>query len=74
VVACLEGAWPLLLGDKLAPACRPRSFADSRLVVEIVDPVWADALRSLEGEILAKIGRATAGEVRSLTFEGASDG
>jgi len=68
VVACLQGAWPALLGDKLAAACRPRTFSNSRLVIEVVDPMWAGTLHSLERDILAKIGSATAGEVRSLAF------
>ncbi len=69
VVACLQAAWPALLGETLAPACRPRSLAHARLTIEIVDPMWADAVRHLEGEILARIGEATGGLVRSLVIE-----
>lgn len=66
VLSCLEGAWPGLVGERLASACRPRTLKGSHLVVEVLDPEWAPALKSLGSELLAKIEVATTGEVRSL--------
>jgi hypothetical protein len=68
VTACLEGIWQRLLGERLADVCRPLRFTDSKLVVEILDPTWEDALRSMQGMILAKLRDATANEVQQLSF------
>ncbi len=69
VVSCLSGAWPGLLGDRLAAICRPLALENSRLVVEVLDPLWMQALVDLQEEILVKLQAATGGEVRSLTFK-----
>ncbi len=69
VVSCLGGAWPGLLGDRLAAICRPLALKKSRLVVEVTDPLWSQALVDLQEQILAKLQAATGGEVRSLTFK-----
>jgi len=66
VLSCLEGAWPGLVGERLAAACRPRTFKGSHLTVEALDPEWVPALKALEDELLAKMVEATGGEVRSL--------
>ena len=66
VLSCLEGAWPRLVGERLASACRPRTFKEPHLIVEVIDPEWGPALKGLEDELLAKIEAATGGEVRSL--------
>ncbi len=66
VVACLQGAWPGLLGERLAAACRPARFEDSRLLVEVLDETWLEPLRSCSAELLARIRTATGDEVRSL--------
>jgi predicted nucleic acid-binding Zn ribbon protein len=66
VLSCLEGAWPTLVGERLASACRPRTFKEPHLIVEVIDPEWVPALKSMKGELLAKIEAATGGEVRSL--------
>ena len=68
VVACLEGAWPKLLGERVAQACRPLSWEDYRLVVEVVDPVWTESLESIREDMLERIRTATNDEVRRLTF------
>ena len=70
VVACLQGAWPKLLGERLAAACRPARFNGSKLVVEILDGAWADALKSVEPELLEKLRTATAGEVKAIAVVG----
>jgi len=68
IIACLEGAWPRLLGDRLAEACRPKSYFDSRLVIEIVDPLWEEALKSMKSELLVRLREGTAQEVRELAL------
>ena len=70
VVACLQGAWAKLLGDRLAGVCRPVSFGDSTLVIEILDPQWEEAIKSVTPELLEKLRSATAGEVRRMTVAG----
>ncbi|NWG14168.1 MAG: DUF721 domain-containing protein [Acidobacteria bacterium] len=69
VVSCLEGAWPGLLGERLACVCRPLALEKSRLVVEVLDPLWVQALADLQEEMLAKLQAATGGAVRSLRFK-----
>jgi predicted nucleic acid-binding Zn ribbon protein len=66
VLSCLEGAWPVLVGERLASACRPRALKGSRLMVEVLDSEWIPALKDLEDDLLARIEAATGGEVRSL--------
>jgi len=66
VVACLKGAWPRLVGERLALVCRPRSFRGSELVVEILDDSWDEALRSIKEGLQGKLHSATAGEVKSV--------
>ncbi len=66
VLSCLEGAWPGIVGERLASACRPRTFKAAHLIVEVTDPEWASGLKGLEDELLKKIEAATGGEVRSL--------
>ncbi len=68
VVTCLRGAWPRLIGDRLAAVCRPARFRDSELVVEIVDKDWEGAIRSVQPELLDKLRTATAGEVKALSL------
>jgi hypothetical protein len=67
VVAFLSGAWPRLLGDRLAAACRPARFENSKLVVEVIDSNWAEAVKSIRSELLEKLRAATAGEVKSIS-------
>jgi predicted nucleic acid-binding Zn ribbon protein len=74
VLACLEGAWPGILGDRLAAACRPSRFSDGKLTVLAADAEWAKALRGLQHELAYRIRQATAGEVleiRIVTQDGA---
>jgi hypothetical protein len=68
MVACLQGAWPGLVGERLAAVCRPIAFSDGRLKIEILDDDWAQALRSIEKQLLEKIGTATGGEVSRISF------
>ncbi len=68
VVACLEGAWTGLLGERLATACKPVRFERSSLLVEVLDEAWIEPLRSCSAELLARIRTATGGEVQCVDF------
>ena len=68
VVACLQGAWPKLIGDRLAAVCRPASLRGSELVVEVLDKSWQDALRGIAAELAARLKSQTAGEVRTVSI------
>ncbi len=74
VIACLEGAWPNLIGDRLATVCRPHRFGRGRLVIEVTDPAWNDALRAMRDQLCDKIRAATGGEVRQIAFREPSSG
>jgi hypothetical protein len=68
IVACLEGAWPKLVGDRLAEICRPVAFRNSELVIEIRDRDWETAVKSVQPELLKKLRIATSGEVTALSL------
>ena len=67
VVNCLQGAWPRLVGDRLAAVCRPVSFDGSTLVIDAVDNQWGEAVRSVGPALLEKLRSATSGEVNRLS-------
>ena len=66
VVACLQGAWPKLIGEKLATVCVPVLFDGAILVIEVKDPQWEEALRSVGPALLDKLRNATSGEVNKI--------
>jgi hypothetical protein len=68
VLACLEGAWPAIVGEGIARVCRPASCAGATLVVSITDTAWEKVLASMKDELQAKIRLVTGGEVRELSF------
>ena len=57
MVACLQGAWPALVGERLASVCRPAAFNKATLVIEVLDADWDGALRSTRKELLEKLVR-----------------
>lgn len=67
-MACLNGAWPKLLGERLAAVCRPIRFENSRLVVEIIDKEWMEAVKDVKSALLDKLRSTTAGEVRAIAI------
>jgi hypothetical protein len=69
VVACLEGAWPKLLGERLAAVCRPVAFHGAELVIEICDRNWEDAIENIQPALLEKLRAATAGEIATLSIK-----
>ena len=68
VLACLEGAWPVLVSERIAQVCRPVRFENSKLTIEITDAAWDEQLRRMGPELLLRIGQGTAAEVRELLF------
>jgi hypothetical protein len=68
VVACLEGAWPALMGDRISRVCHPLRCENHRLTIQILDAAWDEPIREMEGELLERIRLGTANEVRELDF------
>jgi hypothetical protein len=68
VIACLQGAWPKLLGERLAAVCRPARLEGANLQIEILDQAWESAVRSVKAEVVERLRTATADEVRSVSF------
>ena len=68
VLACLEGAWQKLLGERLAAVCRPVRFENADLSIEILDSEWEQAVKGVKEALLEKLRTATADEVRTITF------
>lgn len=68
VVVCLEGSWSKILGERLAAVCRPVSFENSDLRIEILDREWDKAVHGVKPDLLEKLRIATANEVKSISF------
>jgi hypothetical protein len=68
VIACLQGAWSKLLGERLGAVCRPARLEDSDLRIEILDQQWESAVKSVKSELLEKLRTATANEVKTISF------
>jgi hypothetical protein len=69
-IACLQGAWPKIIGDRLAGVSAPVSFDGSTLVIEVKDPQWNEIVDSVRAALLEKLRGATAGEIRKLRIVG----
>lgn len=72
IIACLEGAWAALVGERLAQVCRPALFEEGCLTIQILDPSWVDALQGMGAELREKIRAATHNEVRHVRFRTAA--
>jgi predicted nucleic acid-binding Zn ribbon protein len=68
LVACLQGAWPKLVGPGIAAVCTPVDWRERTLVVEVLDPAWRDGLRRVQADLLDRIRTATGDEVLRLSF------
>jgi len=66
MVACLQGAWRGLLGEKLSSVCRPLSMRRLELVVEVSDAAWLPALSAMKSELLERIRSVTGDEVQLI--------
>lgn len=67
VIGCLAGAWPKLLGDRLAAVCRPAAFRKPELVIELTDKTWEEAVTSIKPELLEKLRVVTSGLIQSIS-------
>jgi predicted nucleic acid-binding Zn ribbon protein len=68
VIACLQGAWSGLLGDKISHACRPHRLRHHELSIEVLDPAWMPALSDMKLQLLQRLRVASGGTVRRLSF------
>ena len=68
VIACLEGAWPRLVGERLAAVCRPATLKNSELAILVLDEGWEEAIRSVRSVLTDKLHAATAGVVKTITI------
>jgi hypothetical protein len=68
VLACLQGAWGGIVGERLALVCRPSAVKGTELIVEITDSSWMKALKGVKKDIAEKLHTATFGEVRSISL------
>src|SRR5262245_49040828 len=68
VVAWLEGSWENIVGEGIARVCRPRGLDNRNLVIEILDPSWERAFKSMERDMLEKIRQFAANEVTRISF------
>ena len=68
LIACLQGAWPGLLGEAIANACRPARLKGRELTVEVADTAWMPALTGMKAELLKRIRGAGSQEIQELTF------
>ena len=69
VTACLQGAWPKIIGYRLALVCRPAAFVDGELAVEIVEPGWEETLGGVQQELLEKLRAASSGLVKAVSLK-----
>jgi predicted nucleic acid-binding Zn ribbon protein len=64
-----RAAWPQAVGRRIAAHTRPVAFHESRLVVEVEDLVWQSQLRTMSGQILARLKEIAGGDcVRVIEF------
>jgi hypothetical protein len=69
-IACLRGAWPKIIGDRLAFVSVPVSFDGSTLVIEVKDPQWEEVVSSVRSALLEKLQRATADAIKGIRIIG----
>ena len=66
VTSCLEGAWPSLLGERIARICRPVNLRHGELTIEVRDSAWKEALFGMKDDLLRRLRSASGGEVTDL--------
>jgi hypothetical protein len=68
LLSCLQGAWPKIVGARMAKACVPAELHRGRLVIRVVDPAWETALAGMEQEILSRVRASSTDEIRYLSL------
>ena len=51
-LAAVQSVWEEVAGERLAAAATPVSEADGALTIACVDPVWAEELDLMQGQLL----------------------
>jgi len=65
----IRAAWSLVVGERAAKHSRPRSFADSRLVVHVDDSGWLYELTTRKKHILNNLSSELKGKkLKDITF------
>jgi predicted nucleic acid-binding Zn ribbon protein len=65
----IRSAWGLVVGQKAAKHSRPRSFADSRLIVHVDDSSWLYELTTRKKYILNSLSSELKGKkLKEITF------
>jgi len=68
ILACLQGAWRGIVGERLAEVCRPSAVKGSELIIEITNSSWVKALKGVRRDMAEKLRIATFGEVQSISL------
>ncbi len=70
-VGSVVGLWPQIVGDLIAKNCQVESFEEGKLVARAVSSAWAQQLRLLIPEILARVDNTVGpGVVTSIVVVG----
>jgi predicted nucleic acid-binding Zn ribbon protein len=70
-VHALFGRWESIVGSTVAEHCRPRSFADTQLVVTADSTAWATQMRLLSPTIVRRLNEELGhGTVTRVSVEG----
>jgi predicted nucleic acid-binding Zn ribbon protein len=65
----IRSAWSLVVGEKAAKHSRPRSFAESRLIVHVDDSGWLYELTTRKKYILNNLSSELKGKkLKDITF------
>lgn len=65
----IRSAWSLVVGEKAAEHSRPRSFANSRLIVHVDDSSWLYELTTQKRYILNSLSAELKGKkLKDITF------
>lgn len=68
ILACLQGAWRGIVGERLAEVCRPSAVKGSELIIEITNSSWVKTLKGVRRDMADKLRIATFGEVQSISL------
>jgi predicted nucleic acid-binding Zn ribbon protein len=54
-LAAAQAAWTEAVGDRIAAVAQPVSERDGALVIDCSDPVWAQELDLMQGQLLDRL-------------------
>jgi predicted nucleic acid-binding Zn ribbon protein len=54
-LAAVQAAWSETVGERVAAAAQPVAERDGSVVVECLDPVWAEELDLMRGQLLERL-------------------